>query len=362
MKRGIKAGNLLDSHRGPVVGLVAVEPLNRESSKLVSASLDNTVRVWEPKDMTSIMVLDNDHPFEISALHFLNNANLLVSGHENGDVKVWNIELGSSLIMDQNTSLRHKNMVCCLASKVFRGNNNEINEFLFSGGYDGKVNVWEIFEKGLNICPQLKQSVQCNRNEEVDSIGNELLCMVFDSNTNCIVSAGNKGEIYFIEMFTFEKRIIFKGHKDSVNCLAMDAHILFSGSDDKTIRLWDTLSVQYLTFIEAHDSGVRSLLVLPSGQLVSCANGAVHVWDYPNKLLIKVLLSEIVIEILKTRNSQVHVLRLPRELALHRNRGEQHLQLPLDGHRYVDIPPLSHIDESTETRKVEGQQECVRSQ
>lgn len=66
--------------------------------------------------------------------------------------------------------------------------------------------------------------------------------MLFDSNTNCIVTAGNKGDIYFIEMFTFEKRVVFKGHKDSVNCLAMDTRILFSGSDDKTIRLWDTLS------------------------------------------------------------------------------------------------------------------------
>ena len=49
-KRGIKAGNFLDTHRGSVVGLIGVEaPTSikmREPAKLVSASLDNTIRLW----------------------------------------------------------------------------------------------------------------------------------------------------------------------------------------------------------------------------------------------------------------------------------------------------------------------------
>ena len=76
---------------------------------------------------------------------------------------MWNIELGSSLLVEQNPKMRHTNMICCMASKVFKGNDNEVNEFMFSAGYDGKLNVWEIFEKGKQgsfgssiICPQLK--------------------------------------------------------------------------------------------------------------------------------------------------------------------------------------------------------------
>jgi WD40 repeat protein len=66
---------------------------------LVSASLDNTIRVWEPKDMSCNFVLDNTSNNEISSFHFLVNANLIVSGHENGEIKLWNIELGSSIIL-----------------------------------------------------------------------------------------------------------------------------------------------------------------------------------------------------------------------------------------------------------------------
>jgi WD40 repeat protein len=92
-------------------------------------------------------------------------------------------------------------------------------------------------------------------------------------------------------MFTYEHKAVFRGHRDSINCLAMDGNILFSGSDDKTIRLWDTVNPQFLTLIEAHEHGVKDLLVIDdSGYLVSCATEAIHVWDYPKKLLVTVTL------------------------------------------------------------------------
>ncbi len=31
------------------------------------------------------------------------------------------------------------------------------------------------------------------------------------------------------------------GHTDAVTCLALDSNLLFSGSDDCTIRVWDTV-------------------------------------------------------------------------------------------------------------------------
>ena len=50
--------------------------------------------------MSCINVLENSERNEISCLHYLKNANLLVTGHDNGEVKLWNIDLGSSLVVD----------------------------------------------------------------------------------------------------------------------------------------------------------------------------------------------------------------------------------------------------------------------
>lgn len=40
-------------------------------------------------------------------------------------------------------------------------------------------------------------------------------------------------------MFTYEHDDSLEGHIDSITCLALDGKILFSGSHDKTIRLWN---------------------------------------------------------------------------------------------------------------------------
>lgn len=121
--------------------------------------------------MTCNNILDNGEKSEISCIHYLKNANLLVSGHDNGNVKLWNADLGSSLLVEQNNPLmRHINMVCCLTSHIFVMSGSQVgdtNEFLFSAGYDGKINVWEMFEKkssvtsiaSSNIVPQLKHSI-----------------------------------------------------------------------------------------------------------------------------------------------------------------------------------------------------------
>ena len=53
-----------------------------------------------------------------------------------------------------------------------------------------------------------------------------------------MIAAGNQGKIYLIEMTTYEHKEILYGHEDSINCLVIEEFILFSGSDDFTIRLW----------------------------------------------------------------------------------------------------------------------------
>lgn len=50
--------------------------------------------------MTCNNILENGERSEISCVHYLRNANLLVTGHDNGNVKLWNADLGSSLLLE----------------------------------------------------------------------------------------------------------------------------------------------------------------------------------------------------------------------------------------------------------------------
>ncbi len=55
---------------------------------------------------------------------------------------------------------------------------------------------------------------------------------------------------------------------------------LASGSDDKTIRLWDAKTGQELTRLEGHANWVGALAVLPDGRLASGSyDNTIGLWD-----------------------------------------------------------------------------------
>lgn len=132
IKRGVKSGEG-NSHTEAIVAIYGLEPYKvtnhkvKDSPKLVTVSLDNTMRVWDPQDLTCLAVLDNPENSEISSLWYLQHANLFATGHENGAVRLWNIELGNSITIDQSQNpIRHNNSVCALSSYVYERGTEDI--------------------------------------------------------------------------------------------------------------------------------------------------------------------------------------------------------------------------------------------
>jgi WD40 repeat protein len=94
--------------------------------------------------MNCINTVFNGEKSEITCLSYLKGSNLFVTGHDTGDIKLWNLELNSSIILEQsNLIYRHINTVCCLYSEQMKTslNNDSLSEYLFSSGYDGRINI-----------------------------------------------------------------------------------------------------------------------------------------------------------------------------------------------------------------------------
>lgn len=71
------------------------------------------------------------------------------------------------------------------------------------------------------------------------------------------------------------------GHTDSVTCMAIDGNLLFTGSDDCTIRSWELTLNTPSGELGRHEEGIQDLLRLDNGLLLSCAyDGKIICWHY----------------------------------------------------------------------------------
>ena len=74
-----------------------------------------------------------------------------------------------------------------------------------------------------------------------------------------------------------------EGHSDWVNSVAFspDGQRVVSGSDDETVRLWDSVTGAALQTLEGHSSNVNSVAFSPDGQRVVSGSDdeTVRLWD-----------------------------------------------------------------------------------
>jgi len=112
-----------------------------DEPKILTSSLDNSIRLWDVKEMNQVSVMEAPEHSEISCMTFLINCGLVATGHEDGVVRLWNTEINSSVILKCKDNYKHTNTISCIEA-IYKD-----SEFLLCGSYDGRVSIWEITEK-----------------------------------------------------------------------------------------------------------------------------------------------------------------------------------------------------------------------
>lgn len=235
---------------------------------LLSASDDNTVRIWE---LDSCQSWDNNkrrHSHTtVSKVSFSPDGRMILSSSHDETIKLWNIRTGD-------------------LSQVFKGHDEWVRSAIFSpdGKYvasasdDRLVKIWDI------------QTGRCIRTLQ----GHEywVLGVAFSPNGKILASASGDNEIRLWNIQNGKSINILKGHTDMVDDIAFskDGTLLVSASRDSTIRVWSVETGKCIKAVKAHEGKVANVLFNTNDKwIISAGEDNIKIWDPKSMEYIRIL-------------------------------------------------------------------------
>ena len=123
--------------------------------------------------------------------------------------------------------------------------------------------------------------------EVIEGYAKSVRC--FTTISKYLVSGSDDNSIRLWNTQTKQQLAIFEGHNDDVVCLTSIKGYLASGSEDKTIRLWSIGSGEQVAVLRGHTEGVRCLAVMEHYLVSGSKDKTIRLWNPESKEEVGVL-------------------------------------------------------------------------
>lgn len=193
--------------------------------------------------------------------HFSADGRLLVSGHTDHTVQMWDVATGQRI----HTLVKHRETPWALCF-------TPDGQTLATSGANGVVHVWEV------ATGRLLQSLQA------DSAAIPALAFTPDGQT---LATGDVNGLICVwrldDAPLLRPHFILRGHTEEVHALAFErtGTVLASGSHDFTVRLWDIIRGVLRHELRGHTQTIRSLAMSNDGRTLASGgfDTFVALWD-----------------------------------------------------------------------------------
>jgi len=255
---GEALGRPLSGHTKFITSL-SWEPMHKDAEcrRLLSSSKDCTVRMWDTLSYLCILAISS-HTSSITRVLW-GGEDLIFTASQDTTVKVW--DTAGRMIRSLKGHGHWVNTMTISTDAILR-----------TGCYDHTRKTFETNEE--------RQQYALERYQKVIGKDHERL-----------VTGSDDFTLYLWNPYTSKKPVQrMTGHQNLINSVAFspDGHFLISGSFDKSIKLWDGHTGQFLSSFRGHVGAIYKVCWSPDSRLFISASkdSTVKVWNLKSRKMM----------------------------------------------------------------------------
>ena len=233
---------------------------SRNCDSVLTASSDNTVRIWDAKTGTEIVRFDG-HVSKVRSVVFSPNGKRVLSASEDSTARIWDAATGREIKIIRG----HKRGLC---SAVFSSD----GKLVLTASDDSTARIWNA-KTGREI-----KLFPCH--------GQRVRSAVFSPEEEYVLTANEDRTAQIWNTATGLEIRNIQGHKAGL-CSAVfssDGKHVLTASEDSTARISDAESDSVISNFVGHEGAVWSAVYSPDGKSVLTASDdrTARIWDAKN--------------------------------------------------------------------------------